>query len=244
MCLLVSGCTFWFPVVPSGFRMCLLVSGCAFSFQDVFRRVVRAEGFFSLWKGFTPYYARLGPHTVLTFIFLEQMNVYYKLYVLKDTSKGGSSLWGAVASEGVGGDVRAVRLRSPYVSVRSPGRCPSGAPQHAAMGAFRMFEALCKRRPVEKSERSLNLKRWYYNICEEVRFSTRTKVSRLEARNLTISVLERQNAEVSPVRNCRSSGTYTYLGLVICSGFQRTSYCGLERLASGCVGLPLTQSVV
>lgn len=41
-------------------------------------RVVRYEGFFSLWKGFTPYYARLGPHTVLTSISLEQMNKAYK----------------------------------------------------------------------------------------------------------------------------------------------------------------------
>ena len=54
--------------------------------QDVLSTVIRKEGFFSLWKGFTPYYARLGPHTVLTFIFLEQMNKYYRLYVLKDSS--------------------------------------------------------------------------------------------------------------------------------------------------------------
>ncbi|XP_005062303.2 PREDICTED: mitochondrial 2-oxoglutarate/malate carrier protein [Ficedula albicollis] len=45
---------------------------------DVLIKVVRYEGFFSLWKGFTPYYARLGPHTVLTFIFLEQMNKWYQ----------------------------------------------------------------------------------------------------------------------------------------------------------------------
>ncbi|XP_051900442.1 mitochondrial 2-oxoglutarate/malate carrier protein [Pristis pectinata] len=49
---------------------------------DVLLKVTRHEGFFSLWKGFTPYYARLGPHTVLTFIFLEQMNKYYKRYFL------------------------------------------------------------------------------------------------------------------------------------------------------------------
>ncbi|XP_040202775.1 mitochondrial 2-oxoglutarate/malate carrier protein [Rana temporaria] len=49
---------------------------------DVLMKVVRYEGFFSLWKGFTPYYARLGPHTVLTFIFLEQMNKYYKQFFL------------------------------------------------------------------------------------------------------------------------------------------------------------------
>ena len=59
------------------------------SFQDVLGKVIRNEGLFALWNGFTPYYARLGPHTVLTFIFLEQMNKSYRLYVLKDSSGGG-----------------------------------------------------------------------------------------------------------------------------------------------------------
>lgn len=59
---------------------------------DVLTKVIRSEGFFSLWKGFTPYYARLGPHTVLTFIFLEQMNQMYRFYVLGDTSKSGGGL--------------------------------------------------------------------------------------------------------------------------------------------------------
>lgn len=58
---------------------------------DVITKVAKNEGFFSLWKGFTPYYFRLGPHTVLTFIFLEQMNKAYKKHVLglKDASGGG-----------------------------------------------------------------------------------------------------------------------------------------------------------
>ncbi|XP_076451427.1 mitochondrial 2-oxoglutarate/malate carrier protein-like [Babylonia areolata] len=56
---------------------------------DVLGKVIRNEGFFSLWKGFTPYYARLGPHTVLTFIFLEQMNKAYSKYILKDASASG-----------------------------------------------------------------------------------------------------------------------------------------------------------
>ncbi|XP_067658187.1 mitochondrial 2-oxoglutarate/malate carrier protein-like [Haliotis asinina] len=56
---------------------------------DVLVKVIRKEGFFSLWKGFTPYYARLGPHTVLTFIFLEQMNKAYAKYVLGDTRASG-----------------------------------------------------------------------------------------------------------------------------------------------------------
>lgn len=59
---------------------------------DVLVRVVSKEGFFSLWKGFTPYYARLGPHTVLTFIFLEQMNKAYRRIVLHDTESGGGGL--------------------------------------------------------------------------------------------------------------------------------------------------------
>lgn len=58
---------------------------------DVLGKVIKNEGFFALWKGFTPYYMRLGPHTVLTFIFLEQMNSFYKRYVLglKDAKGGG-----------------------------------------------------------------------------------------------------------------------------------------------------------
>lgn len=45
---------------------------------DVVVKVVKNEGFFALWRGFLPYYARLGPHTVLTFIILEQLNTLYK----------------------------------------------------------------------------------------------------------------------------------------------------------------------
>jgi len=57
---------------------------------DVLIKVVKNEGIFALWKGFTPYYARLGPHTVLTFIFLEQMNGWYKRTILGQSgSKGG-----------------------------------------------------------------------------------------------------------------------------------------------------------
>eukprot|EP00088_Acartia_fossae_P045690 TRINITY_DN4923_c0_g1_i1.p1 TRINITY_DN4923_c0_g1~~TRINITY_DN4923_c0_g1_i1.p1 ORF type:complete len:306 (-),score=73.13 TRINITY_DN4923_c0_g1_i1:409-1326(-) len=49
---------------------------------DVLGKVIKNEGFFSLWKGFTPYYFRLGPHTVITFIILEQMNIAYKKHIL------------------------------------------------------------------------------------------------------------------------------------------------------------------
>lgn len=59
---------------------------------DVLSKIARQEGVLALWKGFTPYFCRLGPHTVLTFIFLEQMNKYYRIHVMGDSSGGGSGL--------------------------------------------------------------------------------------------------------------------------------------------------------
>jgi len=56
---------------------------------DVWAKVIRSEGIFALWKGFTPYYMRLGPHTVLTFVFLEQMNAAYYKFVLGVDKRGG-----------------------------------------------------------------------------------------------------------------------------------------------------------
>lgn len=58
---------------------------------DVMRKVITNEGLFSLWKGFTPYYMRIGPQTILTFVFLEKLNFAYKRYVLgiKDAKGGG-----------------------------------------------------------------------------------------------------------------------------------------------------------
>ncbi|UJR32199.1 hypothetical protein I4U23_019664 [Adineta vaga] len=54
------------------------------SILDVFQRIVRQEGILSFWKGFTPYFSRLGPHTILTFIFIEQLNIQYQRRVLKN----------------------------------------------------------------------------------------------------------------------------------------------------------------
>ena len=50
--------------------------------QDVVAKTVRVEGVLSLWKGFTPYFLRIGPHTVLTLIFLEQLNRAYMRFAL------------------------------------------------------------------------------------------------------------------------------------------------------------------
>lgn len=50
--------------------------------QDVLGRTVKSEGVMALWKGFTPYLFRIGPHTILTFIILEQLNAFYNVFVL------------------------------------------------------------------------------------------------------------------------------------------------------------------
>ncbi|KAF7268783.1 mitochondrial 2-oxoglutarate/malate carrier protein-like [Rhynchophorus ferrugineus] len=48
------------------------------NFVSVMGGIIKDEGVLALWKGFWPYYFRLGPHTVLTFIFLEQLNSAYR----------------------------------------------------------------------------------------------------------------------------------------------------------------------
>lgn len=53
---------------------------------DVLIKVSKHEGVLSLWKGFTPYFARLGPHTVITFILMEQMATAYQNYLAKSES--------------------------------------------------------------------------------------------------------------------------------------------------------------
>jgi len=45
---------------------------------DVLAKVVKNEGVFALWKGFTPYLSRLCPHSIITFCVLEQLNNFYK----------------------------------------------------------------------------------------------------------------------------------------------------------------------
>ncbi|VDD75786.1 unnamed protein product [Mesocestoides corti] len=58
---------------------------------DVLGRTVKSEGVLALWKGFTPYLFRIGPHTVLTFVILEQLNSLYNVYVLGNKPGGAKS---------------------------------------------------------------------------------------------------------------------------------------------------------
>jgi solute carrier family 25 oxoglutarate transporter 11 len=47
---------------------------------DCIWKTIQYEGLFSLWKGFVPYFLRLGPQTIFTFIFLEQFKAAYYSY--------------------------------------------------------------------------------------------------------------------------------------------------------------------
>lgn len=49
---------------------------------DCAKKILSNEGVLGFWKGFLPYFLRVGPHTILTFVFLEQMNQLYIKYVL------------------------------------------------------------------------------------------------------------------------------------------------------------------
>lgn len=53
---------------------------------DVLKKVLKNEGFPAMWKGFTPHLCRMAPHTVLSFVFLEQMNQAYVKHVLGEES--------------------------------------------------------------------------------------------------------------------------------------------------------------
>ncbi|KAJ8715273.1 hypothetical protein PYW08_005254 [Mythimna loreyi] len=47
---------------------------------QILSHIIRNEGFLTLWAGLIPTYAKIGPMTILTFIFLEQLNLlYFKL---------------------------------------------------------------------------------------------------------------------------------------------------------------------
>ncbi|PSN54927.1 Mitochondrial 2-oxoglutarate/malate carrier protein [Blattella germanica] len=57
---------------------------------DVATKIIKYEGFLSLFKGLTPYYLRQGPFTVIYFVILEAITKQYRKLVLGDTS--GASL--------------------------------------------------------------------------------------------------------------------------------------------------------
>ncbi|KAI9347013.1 mitochondrial carrier domain-containing protein [Obelidium mucronatum] len=49
---------------------------------DAATKIARSEGVGAFFKGWTPAFARLGPHTILTFVFLEQIKKVYGVGVI------------------------------------------------------------------------------------------------------------------------------------------------------------------
>jgi solute carrier family 25 protein 34/35 len=44
---------------------------------DCFKKTIRTEGWTALQKGWLALYLRLGPHTILTFVFLEKIRAWF-----------------------------------------------------------------------------------------------------------------------------------------------------------------------
>lgn len=57
----------------------LLYSG----FRDCVMKIFRQEGLLGFYKGFGPHYFRIGPHTILSLLFWDQLRVVYGKYVEK-----------------------------------------------------------------------------------------------------------------------------------------------------------------
>jgi solute carrier family 25 protein 34/35 len=47
---------------------------------DCFKKTIRAEGWTALQKGWLALYLRLGPHTILTFVFLEKIRARFSTF--------------------------------------------------------------------------------------------------------------------------------------------------------------------
>lgn len=48
----------------------------------IMAHMIRSEGVGSLFRGWMPAFVRLGPHTIVTFIVLEQLKEWHKNYKL------------------------------------------------------------------------------------------------------------------------------------------------------------------
>jgi solute carrier family 25 oxoglutarate transporter 11 len=48
---------------------------------DAMKQTVQKEGITALWKGFFPLYARCAPHTMLLFLFSENLTYLYRKHL-------------------------------------------------------------------------------------------------------------------------------------------------------------------
>ena len=65
------------PVDVVKTRIMMAAPGRYNGMMHCLRDTVRSEGMLALYKGVLASFTRLGPHTVLTFVFLEQIRTLY-----------------------------------------------------------------------------------------------------------------------------------------------------------------------
>jgi hypothetical protein len=70
-------CTFTSPVDVVKTRV-MNSKGAYSGTIDCFVKTFKNEGIWAFYKGYIPYFLRLGPHTILTFVFVEQLNKFWR----------------------------------------------------------------------------------------------------------------------------------------------------------------------
>lgn len=50
------------------------------------KEMMRTEGVVSFFKGWTPAFIRLGPHTIVTFMVLEQLKQWHEAFYSRETT--------------------------------------------------------------------------------------------------------------------------------------------------------------
>ncbi|MEN2497106.1 MAG: hypothetical protein MHMPM18_001537 [Marteilia pararefringens] len=69
------------PIDMAKTRMQRQISSQKLNTLQVLRSVVTNEGFLGLWKGFMPYFLRIGSHTALCFLFMEKYKEIQNIYM-------------------------------------------------------------------------------------------------------------------------------------------------------------------
>ena len=67
-----SSCRFFYPIDACSNALTMPLLRTHARPIDCIGKIAKAEGFMGFYKGWSAHYMRLGPHTVFTFMFLEQ----------------------------------------------------------------------------------------------------------------------------------------------------------------------------
>lgn len=64
------------------------------SIPNLLKSIVKNEGLRALFKGWTPAFLRLGPHTIVTFLVLEELKTWHASFMSKSQTVSTISLSG------------------------------------------------------------------------------------------------------------------------------------------------------